>query len=205
MNKKTNLKSLMLSAVAATAIFSAPPSQAGVDPFVGEIIWVGFTYCPQQFAEANGQLLAISSNTALFSLLGTQYGGNGTTNFALPDLRGRSPVHVGQGTGLSNIIQGQQGGKETTALNIDQMPAHSHAAILHGTTTNGNVDSPAGALQANASRAGIYNNTAAANADMSASSITVANSGNNQLVEIRSPFLGIRACIALTGIFPSRN
>lgn len=205
MNKKTNFKSFMLSAIVATAIFSAPSSQAGPEPYIGEIIWVGFSFCPQGFIESNGQLLAISSNTALFSLLGTQYGGNGTTNFALPDLRGRSPVHVGQGTGLSNITQGQQGGNETVALNINQMPAHSHAAILHGTTTNGNVDSPAGALQANASRTGIYNNTAAANADMSVSSITVANTGNNQPVGIRSPFLGIRACIALTGVFPPRN
>lgn len=205
MNKKSNVKSLLLSAIAATTIFSAPSSQAGPEPYIGEIIWVGFSFCPRDFTEANGQLLTISSNTALFSLLGTQYGGNGTTNFALPDLRGRSPVHAGQGTGLSNIIQGQQGGNESTTLNVNQMPAHSHAAILHGTTTNGNVDSPTGALQANASRSGIYNSTATANTEMSASSITVTNTGNNQPVGIRSPFLGIRACIALAGVFPPRN
>lgn len=95
--KKNTIKSLFLSATVTTSLFASTPSLAGEYPFIGEIIWVGSSYCPRNFAEANGQLLSISENAALFSLYGTLYGGDGRTNFALPDLRGRSPVHAGQG------------------------------------------------------------------------------------------------------------
>lgn len=205
MKNKLNFKSLILSVVAATAIFSAPASQAGLEPFIGEVMWVGFNFCPRGYAEADGQLLAISSNTALFSLLGTTYGGDGRTNFALPDLRGRSSVHVGLGPGLSQISDGEMGGRDFVSLAVNQLPSHTHAATLQGTSTSGNVDSPEGALHASKSRSGVYNNTAVVNANMSPSSISIANTGSNQPIAIRSPFLAMRACVALTGIFPSRN
>src|SRR5215831_8639728 len=97
------------------------------EPFLGMIILVGFTFPPRGWAFCQGQLLPISQNTALFSLLGTTYGGNGQTTFALPDLRGRVPVGFGQGPGLSNYTQGQVGGVENVTLAINQMPIHTHA------------------------------------------------------------------------------
>ncbi len=202
--KKTNFKALVFSVAAATAIFSAPESQAGLDPFLGEIVWVGFSFCPVGYAEANGQLLSIAQNSALFSLLGVTYGGDGRNNFALPDLRGRSPVNAGTGPGLSSINYGEMGGNEYVSLAVNQLPSHTHAATLRGTTTSGNVDSPEGAVLANKSRSGIYSNSAVANTNMGSSSITIASTGSNQPVAIRSPYLAMRACIAVQGIYPSR-
>jgi microcystin-dependent protein len=96
------------------------------DPFIGETRLVGFNFAPQGWALCDGQLLSISQNTALFSLLGTTYGGNGQTTFALPDLSSRVPVHQGQGPGLSNYVPGEQGGSENVTLNVSQLPAYSH-------------------------------------------------------------------------------
>src|SRR5580704_15922794 len=100
-------------------------------PFLGMIITVGFNFAPRGWALCNGQLMPISQNTALFSLLGTTYGGNGTTTFALPNLQSRVPVHFGQGPGLSPYVIGQSGGAETVALTINQLPAHTHAIALN--------------------------------------------------------------------------
>jgi len=102
-------------------------SSRGSEPFLGEICWIGFNFAPRGWALCDGQLLSISQNDALFSLLGTTYGGDGRTTFGLPDLRGRSPIHVGQGPGLSNYQWGQKGGVETVTLTINQMPSHTHA------------------------------------------------------------------------------
>lgn len=109
------------------SLFGVFPSRNGIDPFVGEIEMFGFNFAPQGWATCDGQLLSIAQNTALFSLLGTQYGGNGTTNFALPDLRGRVPIHQGQGSGLSNRVIGEMSGSETTTLIQNNLPAHTHA------------------------------------------------------------------------------
>src|SRR5580704_15288785 len=97
------------------------------EPFVAQIQIVGFNFAPIGWAECNGQLIAISQNTALFSLLGTQYGGNGTSNFALPNLQGMSPVHAGNGVGLTPITIGETGGSSTVALTTAQIPSHTHA------------------------------------------------------------------------------
>ncbi len=110
--------------IATQGIF---PSQNGLDPFIGEVELFGFNFAPVGWMTCDGQLLPISQYTALFSLLGTYYGGNGTSNFALPDLRGRVPVNQGQGPGLTPKTIGQPGGTETTTLSILQMPAHTHA------------------------------------------------------------------------------
>ncbi len=190
------------------------------EPFIGTICQVGFTFCPRGYAETNGQLLAIASNTALFSLLGTTYGGDGRTTFALPDLRGRSMVHVGQGPGLSNIRPGQRGGAEQTSLNVNNLPAHNHSATstsnvnvtLRGTNSAGNSSTPGNNVPASKGRTDIYS-TGMADVDMGASAInasattttTVGNTGSGVSFENRSPYLGILHCIALQGIFPSRN
>jgi len=116
-----NLK-LSLIAAGATALMaiSGPPASAGAQPYVGEIMMVGFNFCPRSWAEANGQLIAISQNTALFSLYGTMYGGDGRTTFGLPDLRGRVPMHAGNGPGLPAKKQGQKSGGGTLSFTKGQ-------------------------------------------------------------------------------------
>src|ERR1700692_881972 len=116
------------------------------DQFVGEIRAVGFNFPPSGWAFCDGQLMAISQNTALFSLLGTFYGGNGTSTFALPNLQGSVPVHVGQGPGLSPYVLGQTGGTPTVTLITSQLPAHTH--VLSASTVNANSPSPSGRVPA---------------------------------------------------------
>lgn len=193
----------------------------GSEPFIGEICTFGFNFCPRGYAAANGQLLSIAQNTALFSLLGTQYGGNGTTTFALPDLRGRSAVGDGQGPGLTNIVIGQTGGTEQVTLIASQMPAHSHTATTTVTVNTavkavsgaGNSTNPTGNVWAtSSSRDNVYSSLApnatmasAALATTASGNTTVDTAGGNTPFENRSPYLGIKYCIATQGIFPSRD
>ncbi|GLQ99372.1 phage tail protein [Dyella mobilis] len=203
------------------------------DPFLGEIRMVGFNFAPTGWALCAGNLMSISQNTALFSLLGTFYGGNGTTNFALPDLQGRSPVGTGNGVGLSPITIGDKAGVEMTTLTINQMPSHTHAVQSGGTVNvTGSVAVPAcssptsgtvGGTPANntvlgtltsGGRAGELYTTTAANTTLlpfnvqstgTAPAVTLANTGGNLPVAIRNPYLGLTCIIALQGIFPSRG
>lgn len=172
------------------------------EPFIGQIAIFGFNFPPRGWALCNGQLLAIAQNTALFSLLGTTYGGNGQTTFALPDLRGRVPVHFGQGPGLSSYALGQSAGTETVTLLTTQIPAHTHA--LNCQSEAGNTGSPVGAVLAKegAGLAAPYQG-GVANSIMAASSIGAA--GGSQPHSNIQPYLTINFCIALEGIFPSRN
>jgi microcystin-dependent protein len=189
------------------------------NPFLGQIILVGFTFAPRGWAFCQGQLLSISQNTALFSLLGTTYGGNGTTTFALPDLRGRVPVGFGQGPGLSNYDQGEVLGTENVVLLANQMPIHTHAISLTGLTATshvknaaGNQQSPVGNVPA-VEAAGVtatYSDQAP-DAVMGPAAVTVggtataANAGGSLPVGIVQPSLAMNYVIALQGIFPSRN
>jgi len=178
---------------------SAPAAIQDADPWVGEIAMVGFNFAPTGWALCDGQLLAISQNTALFSLLGTTYGGNGTTTFALPDLRGRAPIHQGQGPGLSPYVIGQVGGTETTTLTVGQMPAHSHAAMAD--SGNGTSDTPTGLLVArNAGGVPQYGSNAVASLAPGA----IASTGSSPPHQNLQPYLTINFIIALQGIFPSR-
>jgi microcystin-dependent protein len=165
------------------------------EPFLGSIILFGGNFAPRGWAFCNGQILAISQNTALFSLLGTTYGGNGQTTFALPDLRGRAPIHFGQGPGLQNYALGEVGGEEAVTLTAPQLPSHTHAQPA----TNGQetTNRPNNALPA---RGGVYSNES----DGSAFHPTSA-AGGGQPHDNRSPFLTLNYIIALEGIFPSRN
>jgi microcystin-dependent protein len=171
----------------------------GAEPFLGEIMLFAGTFTPSGYLPCEGQLLPISQNTALFSLLGTTYGGNGINTFALPDLRGRVPIHVGQGLGLPNYSQGQAGGEATHTLTVAEMPQHSHAAFAD--TGNGTTSSPAGALPAH-DPAGtpVYGTNAVA----SLSGNAIGVSGSSQPHNVQSPYLVMRWCIATAGIFPSR-
>jgi microcystin-dependent protein len=168
------------------------------DPFIGELRLFGFTFAPRGWALCNGQILSIAQNTALFSLLGTTYGGNGQTTFALPDLRGRVPIHFGQGPGLSNYAQGEVAGVESVTLNTTQLPAHTHQVAAASTATS---KSPSGALPAFTSGGSSYGTTP----DLAMLPGMVGPSGNNLPHENRQPYLALNWCIALQGIFPSRN
>ena len=176
------------------------------EPFLGQITMFGFNFPPRGWATCEGQLLAISQNSALFSLLGTTYGGDGRTTFALPDLRGRAPIGPGQGSGLSNIQWGQRGGNEQTALTNSQLPSHTHTATVNCVKTPGNTNQVEGAVWAN--DAGTQSATYATgqnDALMRADAISLQNTGSGLPFSIRSPYIGIYYCIALVGIFPSRS
>ena len=172
---------------------------AAQDPFIGEIRFVAFTFAPRGWAECNGQILPIASNTALFSLLGTTYGGNGQTTFALPDLRSRMPMHAGQGAGLTNREQGESAGAQAATLTVGQLPAHSHD--LQGTNTEANANSPSGSLPATKQRVALY---ASGPVDVTMSPLAIAQTGSSQPHSIMPPYLVMKCIIATEGIFPSR-
>ncbi len=182
----------------------ADSRQMSIDPYIGQIILFGGNFAIRNYAQCDGQLLPISQNTALFSLLGTTYGGDGRTTFALPDLRGRSPVHFGQGPGLSTYTIGQRGGTETETLNATQIPAHSHSAELPVSTDEADATSPNGTVlgaQPNARGTVPNYSTAAADGNMS---VSVANEGGSQPHNNRAPYQVLNYQIALVGIYPSR-
>jgi microcystin-dependent protein len=183
------------------------------EPFLGEIRMFGFNFAPVGWAQCNGQLMAISQNTALFSLLGTQFGGDGVSTFALPNLQSRVAVHVGQGAGLSQYVMGEQTGVENVALTTLQMPTHSHNVNCNGSATatggsvfgKGNGATPVGnypGLAASPSNA-VYASAPGAGNLMNAGMIQPV--GNSQGHENLQPLLVVNFCIALEGIFPSRN
>lgn len=174
------------------------------DQYLGEIRMFGGNFAPTGWALCDGQLLPISQNQALFAILGTTYGGNGVTTFALPDLRGRVPMGWGQGPGLSPRAIGEASGSETVTLIQTQMPAHTHLASA--TTQDGNSTAPTGALWATAvdssnQQGSSYGTTP--NTTMSPAAIGMA--GGNQPHDNMQPFLCVSFIIALQGVFPSRS
>jgi microcystin-dependent protein len=178
------------------------------EPFLGQIMLVGFNFAPQGWAFCNGQLLSISQNTALFSLLGTTYGGNGTTTFALPDLRGRAALGFGQGPGLSNYDLGQSTGSETVTLTVGQIAAHNHLVAANAAAAS--VPSPSGADLAQTFDSGpkkAFNtySTPPMTAPVTLDPATVQPSGGSRPHENIQPVLALNYIIALQGIFPSRG
>jgi microcystin-dependent protein len=171
------------------------------EPFIGQICIYGFNFAPRGWAFCNGQILAIAQNTALFSLLGTTYGGNGTTTFALPNLQSRLPLHFGQGAGLSSYALGQASGTESVTLTQNSLPPHNHASTTPATAADGtSIDPAAGAVLG----AGINIYTVGA-ATIQMSPTPTSLTGGGQPVSIVQPILAINFCIALQGLFPSRN
>jgi microcystin-dependent protein len=174
-------------------------------PFIAEIVLFAGNFAPRGWAFCQGQILSIAQNTALFSLLGTTYGGNGTTTFALPDLRGRVPVGTGQGPGLSPVNLGEVSGEPTHTLIITEMPAHNHQAQAQGNSSSGNSSSPAGnTWAASTTRDNLYTN-AGANSPMAANTVTVGIAGGSQPHNNMQPYVGLNYLIAIEGIYPSRN
>ena len=169
------------------------------EPFVGEVRMFAGNFVPAGWAFCNGQLLPISQNTALFSLIGTTYGGNGQSTFALPDLRGRVPVHPGQGPGLSNRVLGESAGAEAHTLVESEMTTHAHA--LGASSGNGTASTPAGRVPAR-SPAAIPQYGASADASLAPSA--VAASGGSQPHNNMQPYLTVSFIIALQGVYPSR-
>ena len=178
------------------------------EPFLGEIRMVGWNFAANGWALCNGQLMSISQYSALFSLLGTTYGGNGTTNFALPDLQGRVPINQGTGLGLSPYTIGQSSGSENITLLANQMPVHSH--LMGVSNLPGAVADPTNAISGQGNAGGGRSPVPVSNYVSTAATGTlaptaIASSGGNLPHSNIQPFLCINFIIALNGIFPSRN
>jgi microcystin-dependent protein len=166
------------------------------DFFISEIRLFAGNYAPAGWAFCNGQILLIGQNTTLFKLIGTTYGGNGTTTFGLPDLRGRVPMHAGQGAGLSTRVRGQTGGVEEVTLSTQQIPGHTHQLL--GSTGAGNANSPANNLIADGPATAFLE----AAPDTNLSPLAAAPVGSSQPHENRMPYLVVSFIIALTGVIP---
>ena len=194
------MKKLLL--IGLFAILSMGKANAQqVETFLGEIRMFAGNFAPYGWAFCQGQILPIAQNTALFSLLGTTYGGDGRTTFALPDLRGRVPVGFGQGLGLSNRVIGEQFGSELVTLNINQMPSHNHT--VNAVTSEGNQNLPTNSLPANTKTLDKEYSDANANTTMKATMVNPT--GGSQPFGVSQPSLGVNFIIALQGIYPSRN
>lgn len=170
------------------------------EPFLAEVRIMGFNFAPRGWAFCDGQILPINQNQSLYSLLGTTYGGDGRTSFALPDLRGRTPIHVGRSNGGGDHTLGQKSGEETHTLAANEMPQHDH--VLHASNDDANFPVPTNqAALANVPQQ-LYAESAQTQAMTSG---TVANVGGGQAHENMQPYLAVNFCIALQGLFPSRN
>jgi microcystin-dependent protein len=165
-------------------------------PYLAEIRIFSFSFAPRGWALCAGQILAINQNQALFALLGTTYGGNGTTNFALPNLQSRVPMHQGNG-----FIEGQTGGEEAHTLSVNEIPSHSH--FVNASSVPGNSNSPTGNFLAASTRFALYSATLSNQTTLQPA--TVRNAGGGQPHANIQPYLALNFCIALQGIFPSRN
>lgn len=171
------------------------------DQFVAEIRIFAGTFAPKGWAFCDGQILPISQNTALFSLLGTMYGGDGKSNFALPNLQGSTPLGQGQGPGGSIYAVGQSGGSQYVTLLPNEMPAHSHGAM--STNANGTQESPSGGIWANTQGVNAYDDTSTPVVPMSSTAMDVW--GGSQPHNNMQPYLGMTFIIALQGVFPPRS
>lgn len=172
-----------------------------MDAFIGTIIMFAGNFAPRNWAFCNGQLMSISQNTALFSILGTTYGGDGIQTFALPNLQSRMPMHAGQGPGLSVRMIGETGGTESVSLTLANMPAHNHS--INVKSDGGNSNSPTNNYSAADNTTGAMPYASKADSTMIESAVSVV--GGSQPVATESPFQVINFIICLEGIFPSRN
>ena len=180
-----------------------------MQPFIGQIVETSFNFAPQGWALCNGQLLAISEYDALFSLLGTTYGGNGQTTFALPDLRGRMALHPGQGPGLPRYVQGEVSGSPTTTLTVSNLPPHNHT--IQASSAAGTQSNPANAFPANANvipergadPIGVKAHASNSNTAMNPGMVGVA--GGGQPFNNMPPYLAVYHVISLEGIYPPRS
>jgi microcystin-dependent protein len=200
---KTSIGIFLLASALVAGMVWSPPAQA-MEPFIGQIQIFGFNFAPRGWAHCDGQLLSISSNTALFSLLGTTFGGDGRTSFGLPDLRGRVAVHVGTGPGLPQVRWGERAGAHSVVLTNNNLPSHNHAATVNASSLQGTEQGPADNVLAYDRRETQYS-ASPPDVTMNSAMVTVGNTGAGQSFSIMQPYLGLYHSIALVGIFPSRS
>lgn len=174
------------------------------EPFIGEIRIVGFNFAPRNWAKADGQLIPISQNQALFSLYGNIYGGDGRTTFGLPDLKGRVPIHEGQGAGLSDHAIGSRSGNETTLLTVDNLPSHNHDVQLPVSVSAGGSPNPKDRFLAEKTE-GISGFADAPTAGDFLGNAPSNYTGGGHTFSNMPPYLTLNFCCALTGLFPSRS
>ncbi|ABM04358.1 phage Tail Collar domain protein [Psychromonas ingrahamii 37] len=194
---KPLIRKLTLGLAVATSLLSTSPSFA--EPFLGEIAWVPYNFAPRGWASCDGQLLPITQHNALFSLLGTVYGGDGRTTFALPDARGRVMIHEGQGPGLTNRRLGDKWGEEQVTLQTSQIPSHTHRQ--QASSGSPSSTSPEENVLASPSRTQLY----ADDADIDMSADNISYTGGNLAHNNMQPYTTLHCIIALVGIYPSRN
>lgn len=178
-----------------------------MEGYIGQIIMFGGNFAPRSWAFCDGQLLSIAQNTALFSIIGTIYGGDGRTTFALPDLRGRAPIHAGNGPGLSDRRLGSKGGQETHTLAVAEIPSHNHSVSLHAERGLPTTTDPANNMISQHAAGNNAFKPYDANEDkaMATQSIRQSNVGGNQSHNNMQPYLTVNYIICLQGIFPSRS
>jgi len=194
-------RSLASALLASACLGQAAPALAQTSPYLGQVMCGAFNFAPKGWALMNGQLMSISQNTALFALLGTTYGGDGQSTFALPDLRGRMPVHFGQGPGLTNRPLGDHGGSETVSLNPAQLPPHTHAVAMLASTADATSTSPVGHVPAKSKQPQYGDPTALAYM----APATTGSTGSAAPIDKVPPYLALNCMIAITGTFPMQN
>ncbi|PRC92977.1 phage tail protein [Solimicrobium silvestre] len=197
----SSTRALAVASLSALLGLSALPASAQT-PYLGEIKCFGYNFVPQGWAALNGQLMSIAQNTALFSLLGTQFGGDGIQTFALPDMQGRTLIEVGNGAGLSSHVVGESAGNETTGLTIANLPPHTHTFAPLGSTNDASSVSPAGQVASSKARTTLY--TSPSGIVTMASGVTSAT-GSGVPINNMQPYLAVTCAIALQGIYPSRD
>ena len=212
-SKAVRLGTAAIIGLGLATTLPAPKAMASSQPFIGELMLFGGNYCPRGWANADGQLLAINSNQALFSLFGTMYGGDGRTTFGLPDLRGRVPQHVGNGPGLQVTgNQGTKSGADTHTLSVNEMPSHNHMVNANNgqngfADRRGPADDFLGSPNFNDPTDPhedlmIYSDQAP---NVQMDSRMISNTGGSQSFSIRNPYQVIRWCVSLQGVFPPRS
>lgn len=192
------------AALASSALAVSTPAHAGFEPYVGDIVAYGFNFCPVGWFSASGQILPISQYEVLYALIGTTYGGDGQTTFALPDMRGRAVVGDGSSP-FGTYVLGQKFGSEFGTVTTATMPAHTHTATLSAVPTNGNSNVPTGNSLARDDEAQnrLYSAGTPAN-NMNAGDVVIGSAGGSQPIDLVSPYLTMNYCIAVEGVFPPR-
>lgn len=195
------MKSTLRAALAATAAFAAiagaAPAFAQAEPFIGQVTLFGMNWCPRNWLPANGQTMSIAQNSALFSLFGTQYGGDGVATFALPNLQGRAPVSAS-----SSYPVGTAWGNSQVTMTIAQMPAHTHVVLA--SSAGPTVNSPSGASLATFPGSNPIYAAPSSTPDIPMNPAIVSSVGNNQPIPTQSPVLAMIWCVSMQGVFPSR-
>ena len=200
------MKMIMAAAMLAGGIAMTAETADAQEKYIAEVFLFGGNFCPRGSVKADGQLMAISQYSAVFSLVGTMYGGDGRTTFGIPDLRGRAPVSAGTGPGMNTYPLGAKYGNETTTLNVLNLPSHSHTGHVVAGTTAPDQPSPTGHALADYTTPGANAYTSAGPAEaMAAGTVQTDNTGGGQSFSIQGPRLTMQYCFVMEGLYPSRS